>query len=185
MTSKEQLQRIPASPLSVINLRAEVFRLTEKSGQTDYGFFAQFITLPNETVRVFDFTDFNEEVSPIPDSKIRIFIHEDLGGMTKTTIYKVNPDKYSIERTEIVEPNETRTEEELEEMAEQAEENIREVEEKGWYSFLRDNPEKRKRMMKYFTATKLENELGLTFVSEAEIQDLIRKLRLIDLQSHS
>ena len=177
---KEDLSRIPATAASLFSLRDAIQSAIQFASRTDYGSFTQAVLSPTETVRIFDITKLDEGAQPSRVEKFRIFVHEEIEDTVKTTIYKFTPDDLFITKSEFVEPNVQHTTEELEAMVEKTQQDVKEIEENGWRSFLEKYPEKRKKFKDIADSYALEEEVGLTFVSEAEIQNLIAKLSQID-----
>ena len=174
MTSKEQLQRIPATMDSLFDLQEIIYGLGEIGRPTPFGTFIQFATRSDEVVRIYDNSKLKDEEEPDLEKRISIFIHNKRDVLTHTTIYRFNPAEYTIQKSEIIEPNGPTT---IGEIVDNLNELAEAVDNGKWYSFIQRHNDLLIRMEKYQKSARLEEKVGLSFVSEAELQELIEKLQ--------
>lgn len=175
----ERLKKVPATPSSMYNLEGVINGLTVNAKLDDFILKISFSLSDNEIVQITD-CRYDPEESPQIFQVLNIRFIEDLGDTTKTTDYLLNPDLKSIKKFE---GTNIRTAKEPVEMLEEKDDPWEELGVLGWDEFLEKYPEIDKELTVAKAFYELEEQLGIHFVSETEIQKLIMRLSLINPES--
>lgn len=177
----EDLTRIPATETSINRLTNQVSELIMLGRPTDYGY--RLEDNPSSTFSVIiDMLDDPTLIDgPIykPDTILIRFV-EELDEIKKTTFYSLWTDKKIIRKTESFEPSRISPLEEIEDHLDEIRKQVADLYQLPWDEFLNSHPEITMRMQVIRERMAQERLLGLSFVSEAEIQEVMRKLKLVD-----
>lgn len=183
----EELYRVPATTTSIRNLRDTVRSLTDHGRVTEYGLRASLNLLEDESVQIYDYTYVPGRKRLPISSYVIVLFNRDLGEITKSTMYKIDPANLTISKIESFDTKEETAlaEEEYQETIDQFTRLGQELEETSWEELLDTHPGIAKRIKEKQDIAHQEEQAGLSFVSEAEIRDVIRRLGLIDPQSQT
>lgn len=175
---KERLEQVPATETSIGQLQDVLNILSLHGRNVHYGLRAEFQTIGmvNVVIDVFDFPpDLSETLSSV-FHKFAVRFNEDLGSISKTTVYRLSQDGKSISKDEFFETEEQVFDEQLIEELEEQRQKLKDLEELGWEDFLERHPEVKNEIQVYQAVKEDEEKIGTDFVSEAEIQEVLKRL---------
>lgn len=175
----ERLQGVPATPASMHNLDDVIKGLSVNGILDDIKLKISFSLTDREIVQISD-PRYGPEELPQIFQVLHIRFIEDLDEITKTTTYMLNPTLETITKKERIEEKITRIREESHEMSEEEEQQVEDLVELGWDEYLKKYPVVAKVISNYNASSELEEKIGANFVSEAEIQEVMSRLRSIN-----